>query len=62
MSDPIADQTAAYVARARRLAPIVHAHAERAERTAQLPVEVAKALHQAGLFRMLLPSRWMAEA
>ena len=55
MSDPIADQTAAYVARARRLAPIVHAHAERAERTAQLPVEVAKALHQAGLFRMLLP-------
>jgi alkylation response protein AidB-like acyl-CoA dehydrogenase len=54
MTDPVADRTATYVERARRLAPLVHEHAERAERTAQLPVEVAEAFHQAGLFRMLL--------
>jgi alkylation response protein AidB-like acyl-CoA dehydrogenase len=55
MTDPVANQAADYVERARHLAPLVHAHADRAERTAQLPLEVAEAFHQAGLFRMLLP-------
>jgi len=37
MTDPIADRTAVYVERARQLAPLIDAHAEHAERTAQLP-------------------------
>jgi indole-3-acetate monooxygenase len=55
MTDPIADRTAVYVERARQLAPLIHAQAEHAERTAQLPPAVAEAFHQAGLFRMFLP-------
>ena len=55
MTAPIADRTAAYIERVHGLAPLVHAHAEGAERMAQLPAEVAEAFHQAGLFRMLLP-------
>jgi alkylation response protein AidB-like acyl-CoA dehydrogenase len=55
MTEPIADRTAAYIERVHGLAPLVHAHAEGAERMAQLPAEVAEAFHQAGLFRMLLP-------
>ena len=55
MTDPIADRTAVYVERARQLAPLIHAHAEQGERTAQLPAAVAEAFHQAGFFRMFLP-------
>ena len=38
-----------------KLAPTIREHADRAEREAQMPREVAEAFHQAGLFRILLP-------
>jgi alkylation response protein AidB-like acyl-CoA dehydrogenase len=38
-----------------KLAPIIREHADRAEREAQMPQEVADAFHDAGLFRMFLP-------
>ena len=44
-----------YVARARALAPTITAHADRAEAQRRLPAPLADALHEAGLFRMLLP-------
>ena len=44
-----------YVDQVQKLAPIIREHADRAEREAQMPREVADAFHQAGLFRMYLP-------
>lgn len=44
-----------YVARARALAPLIEAAAPRMEAARQLTPEVVEALHEAGLFRMLLP-------
>ena len=44
-----------YVARARALAPTIAAFADRAEAERRLPAALADALHEAGLFRMLLP-------
>src|SRR5256885_11464588 len=44
-----------YVERARALAPTIAAHADRAEAERRLPAPLADALHEAGLFRMLLP-------
>ena len=38
-----------------KLAPTIREYADRAERAAQMPSEVADAFHQAGLFRILLP-------
>jgi alkylation response protein AidB-like acyl-CoA dehydrogenase len=38
-----------------QLAPIIREHADRAEREAQMPREVADAFQAAGLFRILLP-------
>src|SRR5579871_1241060 len=38
-----------------KLAPIIREHADRAEREAQMPREVADAFHDAGLFRILIP-------
>ncbi len=38
-----------------KLAPIIREHADRAEREAQMPREVADAFHDAGLFRIFLP-------
>src|SRR5260370_33759120 len=38
-----------------KLAPVVREYADRGEREAQMPREVADAFHDAGLFRMLLP-------
>src|SRR5262249_16391345 len=55
MSDAIADRTAVYVERVRQLAPLIHAHAEDAERTAQLPAAVPPAFTPARLFRMFPP-------
>src|SRR5262249_3800628 len=43
------------VARARKLAPLIAANAARIEEQRQIVPEVAAALHQARLFRMLLP-------
>jgi alkylation response protein AidB-like acyl-CoA dehydrogenase len=51
-SDPAA---LAYVARARDLAPLVAAAAARIETERQLPDDLVAALHEAKLFRMLLP-------
>src|SRR5262249_33055792 len=44
-----------YFAKVQELAPTIREHADRAEREAQMPREVAEAFHQAGLFRILLP-------
>ena len=45
-----------WVARARDLAAVVAAGAERTERERQVPGDVMAALHDAGLFRMCLPA------
>src|SRR5215467_8726964 len=44
-----------YFAKVLDLAPTIREHADRAEREAQMPREVAEAFHQGGLFRILLP-------
>jgi indole-3-acetate monooxygenase len=44
-----------WVVRARALVPQVEAAAERIERERAVPTDIMDALHQAGLFRMLLP-------
>src|SRR5204863_71727 len=44
-----------YVARVCKLAPTIAVHADRAEAERRLPAPLADALHDAGLFRMLLP-------
>ena len=44
-----------YVARARALAPVIRAHADRSERESRLAPEIVEAFHAAGLFRILLP-------
>lgn len=44
-----------YPARARGLAPLLEAGAPRIDRDRRLPGEILSALHQAGLFRLLLP-------
>ncbi len=49
------DDGAAPIARARDLAPMIEAAAPRIEAERALPEEVVAALHQAGLFRLLLP-------
>src|SRR6266540_6807705 len=43
------------VARVRALAPLIAAHADRIEREREIVPEVLSALHDARLFRMLLP-------
>lgn len=44
-----------YFEKVQKLAPIIREHADRAEREAQMPREVADAFHEAGLFRIFLP-------
>src|SRR5438552_17715976 len=44
-----------YVARVCKLAPTIAVHADRAEAERRLPAPLTDALHEAGLFRMLLP-------
>src|SRR5215469_8315964 len=44
-----------YFDKVQELAPTIREHADRAEREAQMPREVAEAFHQGGLFRILLP-------
>jgi alkylation response protein AidB-like acyl-CoA dehydrogenase len=41
--------------RARALAPLIRAHADESERARRLAAPVVDALHEAGLFRMMLP-------
>ncbi len=44
-----------YFEKVATVAPTIREYADRAEREAQMPAEVAEAFHQAGLFRILLP-------
>lgn len=44
-----------YFDKVQQLTPIIREHADRAEREAQMPQEVADAFHEAGFFRVLLP-------
>ncbi len=46
-----------YLEKVAKLAPIICEHADRAEREAQMPREVADAFHEAGMFRVLLPPK-----
>jgi indole-3-acetate monooxygenase len=45
-----------YVARARALRPLIEAHAARTEAARELAPEVVAALHEAGIFRLLIPA------
>src|SRR4029077_9055973 len=49
------ERRANYVERARRMAPRIAALGDRIESERRLPPELLVALHEAGLFRMLLP-------
>ncbi len=53
----ISERARPYFEKAQKLAPIIREHADRAEREAQIPREVVDALHDAGLFRILLPRK-----
>src|SRR5208337_3585296 len=54
--DPILSERARpYFEKVQKLAPIIREHADRADREAQMPREVADAFRDAGLFRILLP-------
>ncbi len=44
-----------YFEKVQQLAPVIREHADRAEREAQMPPEVADAFHAAGMFRVFLP-------
>jgi alkylation response protein AidB-like acyl-CoA dehydrogenase len=53
----LSERAQPYLDQVRKLAPIIREHADRAEREAQMPREVADAFHEAGMFRLLLPRR-----
>jgi indole-3-acetate monooxygenase len=55
MTQSMSDRAGIYFDRIQKLAPIIREHADRAEREAQMPREVADAFHDAGMFRILLP-------
>ena len=53
----LSERAKPYFDKVQKLAPIIREHADRAEREAQMPREVADAFHEAGMFRMLLPRK-----
>ncbi len=53
--DELSERAQSYFDEVHKLAPIIREHADRAEREAQMPREVADAFHRSGLFRVLLP-------
>ena len=55
MGEFASERVEQYLESIKWLAPIIREHADRAEREAQMPREVADALHQAGMFRIFLP-------
>jgi alkylation response protein AidB-like acyl-CoA dehydrogenase len=55
MNEFVSERARPYFEKITWLAPIIREHADRAEREAQMPREVADALHQAGMFRIFLP-------
>jgi alkylation response protein AidB-like acyl-CoA dehydrogenase len=55
MDQLLSEHARAYFEKVQKLAPIIRAHADRAEREAQMPREVVDAFHEAGLLRILIP-------
>jgi len=55
MNDTVSERARPFFEKITWLAPIIREHADRAEREAQMPREVADALHRAGMFRIFLP-------
>jgi alkylation response protein AidB-like acyl-CoA dehydrogenase len=55
MDQIVSERLRPYFERVQKLAPIIREHADRAEREAQMPREVAEAFLDAGLFRILMP-------
>ena len=55
MDAGLSERARPYFEKVQALAPIIREHADRAEREAQMPREVADAFRDAGLFRILLP-------
>ena len=51
----LSERALPYLEKVQGLAPIIREHADRAEREAQMPREVADAFHEAGMFRILIP-------
>jgi indole-3-acetate monooxygenase len=54
MERSVSEGARPYFDKVRAIEPIIRAHADRAEREAQMPREVADAFHETGLFRILL--------
>src|SRR5512137_2106849 len=54
----LSERAQPYLDTVHKLAPIIREYADRAEREAQMPREVADAFHEAGLFRILIPREW----
>src|SRR5208282_5256936 len=55
MDGLVSERARPYFERVKVIAPIIREYADRGEREAQMPREVADAFHEAGLFRILLP-------
>jgi alkylation response protein AidB-like acyl-CoA dehydrogenase len=55
MNQLVSERVRPYLEKVPQLAPIIREHADRAEREAQMPREIADAFHQAGMFRLFLP-------
>jgi len=55
MAISVSEHARPYFDKVLQVAPIIREHADRAEREAQMPREVAEAFHETGLFRILLP-------
>jgi alkylation response protein AidB-like acyl-CoA dehydrogenase len=55
MDDSLSNNALSYIEKIKKIAPIIRDHADRAEREAQMPREVADAFLDAGLFRIMLP-------
>jgi indole-3-acetate monooxygenase len=58
MDHSVSDRAQPYLDKIREIEPTIRAHADRAEREAQMPREVADAFHAAGLFRILLERKF----
>ena len=56
----LSERARPYFEKVQKLAPIIREHADRAEREAQMPREVADAFHDAGLFRIPFRATWAA--
>ena len=55
MEQLFSERVRPYFDKVKEIAPIIREHADRAEREAQMPQEVADAFHEGGLFRVFLP-------